>query len=139
VENWWLVVGEPKANTLLAIKRVPLGRQARATVEFPAPAGDGAHALTLYFMCDSYLGCDQVRLQRAVLVDARVCGAVSWPARAGAGLCGSTCQLALQLCDCLSAAGANMSMLCTCGINTTLVAMPMPAAVPSSLIVQRVR
>jgi pre-mRNA-splicing helicase BRR2 len=28
-------------------------------LEFSAPGAQGQHALTLYFMCDSYLGCDQ--------------------------------------------------------------------------------
>merc|ERR1712167_431323 len=35
-EGWWLVIGDPKANSLLCIKR-----------------------FTLSLMCDSYLGCDQ--------------------------------------------------------------------------------
>ena len=60
-ENWWLVVGDAKANTLLAIKRVALQRKARVKLDFVAPAAPGAHHLTLYFMCDSYMGCDQVR------------------------------------------------------------------------------
>ncbi len=59
-ENWWLVVGDPKANTLLAIKRVALQRKARIKLDFVAPASPGSHHLTLFFMCDSYLGCDQV-------------------------------------------------------------------------------
>ncbi|KAK9842537.1 hypothetical protein WJX81_005041 [Elliptochloris bilobata] len=58
-ENWWLVVGEPEANALLAIKRVALQRRQRAKLDFAAPAAPGLHRLTLYFMCDSYLGCDQ--------------------------------------------------------------------------------
>lgn len=58
-ESWWLVVGEPKTNSLLAIKRVPLQRKSRVKLDFNAPASPGAHNLTLYFMCDSYLGCDQ--------------------------------------------------------------------------------
>lgn len=60
-ENWWLVVGEPEANALLAIKRVALQRRQRAKLDFAAPAAPGLHKLTLYFMCDSYLGCDQAR------------------------------------------------------------------------------
>jgi hypothetical protein len=63
-ENWWLVVGEPEANALLAIKRVALQRRQRAKLEFAAPAAPGLHRLTLYFMCDSYLGCDQARARR---------------------------------------------------------------------------
>ncbi len=58
-EAWWLVVGDPKANTLLAIKRVVLQRAAKVKLEFNAPSAAGRHALTLFFMCDSYLGCDQ--------------------------------------------------------------------------------
>ena len=64
-ENWWLVVGEPEANALLAIKRVALQRRQRAKLDFAAPAAPGMHKLTLYFMCDSYLGCDQARLPNA--------------------------------------------------------------------------
>ena len=63
-ENWWLVVGEPEANALLAIKRVALQRRQRAKLDFAAPAAPGLHKLTLYFMCDSYLGCDQARAPR---------------------------------------------------------------------------
>lgn len=58
-EQWWLVLGDPKANTLLAIKRVKLGKAASATLEFTAPAQPGAAKLMLYFMCDSYMGADQ--------------------------------------------------------------------------------
>ena len=59
-ENWWLVVGNPKSNTLLAIKRQALQKKGRAKLEITAPATPGTHHLTLYFMCDSYMGCDQV-------------------------------------------------------------------------------
>jgi pre-mRNA-splicing helicase BRR2 len=66
-EGWWLVVGNPKTNQLLAIKRVNLQRRTKVKLEFAAPAPDasgeegaeGKQQLMLYFMCDSYLGCDQ--------------------------------------------------------------------------------
>eukprot|EP00887_Chlorella_sp_A99_P002917 scaffold6.g2917.t1 len=71
-ENWWLVVGDPAGNGLLAIKRVALQasgagmaggdavlRRAKVRLDFVAPATPGPAALTLFFMCDSYLGCDQ--------------------------------------------------------------------------------
>ncbi|GFR50198.1 hypothetical protein Agub_g12366 [Astrephomene gubernaculifera] len=60
-EGWWLVVGDSRANSLLAIKRVNLGKAARTKLEFaaPPPGPDGSAHLTLYFMCDSWLGCDQ--------------------------------------------------------------------------------
>ncbi|KAJ8543596.1 hypothetical protein K7X08_006119 [Anisodus acutangulus] len=58
-EGWWLVVGDTKSNQLLAIKRVTLQRKSRVKLDFAAPAEAGTRNYTLYFMCDSYLGCDQ--------------------------------------------------------------------------------
>jgi pre-mRNA-splicing helicase BRR2 len=58
-EGWWLLVGDPKANTLLAIKRVKLKSKAGVKLELTAPETAGKHDLTLFFMCDGYAGCDQ--------------------------------------------------------------------------------
>lgn len=58
-EGWWLVVGDTKSNQLLAIKRVALQRKSKVKLEFAAPAEPGKKSYALYFMCDSYLGCDQ--------------------------------------------------------------------------------
>ena len=58
-EAWWLVVGDVKKGTLAAIKRVTLGRKSKVKLEFQAPADAGKVDYTLFFMCDSYLGCDQ--------------------------------------------------------------------------------
>eukprot|EP00741_Cyanophora_paradoxa_P005239 tig00000865_g5079.t1 len=60
-EGWWLVVGDPKGNSLLSIKRVavPPGRKTKIKLDFTAPAAPGDYDLTLYLMCDSYTGCDQ--------------------------------------------------------------------------------
>ncbi|CAA3019026.1 D -box ATP-dependent RNA helicase D 12-like [Olea europaea subsp. europaea] len=58
-EGWWLVVGDTKTNQLLAIKRVTLQRRSRVKLDFTAPAEAGKKTCTLYFICDSSLGCDQ--------------------------------------------------------------------------------
>ena len=94
-ENWWVIVGDPKANSCLAIKRVTLekslmvrercsvhpamcaitpaihvlalclhrclcmGCSGQVKLEFPASESAGTHDYTLYFMSDSYMGCDQ--------------------------------------------------------------------------------
>jgi len=58
-ESWWLLVGDKRRNALLCIKRVTLQAALRAKLQFTAPEALGAHELTLYFMSDSYLGCDQ--------------------------------------------------------------------------------
>ena len=58
-EGWWLVVGDTNSNQLLAIKRVALQRKAKVKLDFDAPAEPGQETYTIYFMCDSYLGCDQ--------------------------------------------------------------------------------
>jgi pre-mRNA-splicing helicase BRR2 len=63
-EGWWLVVGQPATNAIVAIKRVTLSEKA-ATVSLPfaVPEGLGGGGtpakFRLYFMADSYLGCDQ--------------------------------------------------------------------------------
>ena len=58
-EGWWLLVGDTKSNQLLAIKRVSLQRNAKVKLKFAAPADAGEKQYNLYFMCDSYMGCDQ--------------------------------------------------------------------------------
>ncbi|KAL9003427.1 MAG: hypothetical protein Q9188_003696 [Gyalolechia gomerana] len=58
MENWWLVVGEEKTKSLLAIKRVTIGRQLDMKLEYVVPSA-GSHDLTLYLMSDSYMGVDQ--------------------------------------------------------------------------------
>jgi len=59
-EGWWLVVGNPTTNTLHAIKRITVAKPQVATLlEFKAPEEAGTYDLKVYFMCDSYFGCDQ--------------------------------------------------------------------------------
>lgn len=57
-EGWWVVVGNTKTNTLTSIKRITLYQKASVKLEFMAP-DIGTHEYTLFFMCDSYMGCDQ--------------------------------------------------------------------------------
>jgi pre-mRNA-splicing helicase BRR2 len=58
MENWWLVVGDEKTKSLLAIKRVTIGRRLETRLEYIVPTA-GEHELTLYLMSDSYVGVDQ--------------------------------------------------------------------------------
>jgi pre-mRNA-splicing helicase BRR2 len=60
-EGWWIVVGSVADNSLLSIKRaaVPAEGVADFRMEFAAPDRVGPHKLTLFFMSDSYLRCDQ--------------------------------------------------------------------------------
>lgn len=57
-EGWWVVIGDPKSNTLLSIKRVSLARSAKVKLELVC-GSPGRHTYTLYYMSDSYLGADQ--------------------------------------------------------------------------------
>jgi pre-mRNA-splicing helicase BRR2 len=58
MENWWLVVGEESSKTLLAIKRITIGKSLNVRLEYTVPT-PGKHDLKLYLMSDSYLGVDQ--------------------------------------------------------------------------------
>jgi pre-mRNA-splicing helicase BRR2 len=57
-EAWWVLVADVRSKKLLTIKRVTLTARAAATLQFVAPDA-GEHTLTLYAVCDSYMGCDQ--------------------------------------------------------------------------------
>ncbi|KAJ3033781.1 DEIH-box ATPase [Rhizophlyctis rosea] len=60
-EGWWVVVGEVETKTLLAIKRVTVGRKGLVKLEFLAPEDGrvGKREFKIYTMCDSYVGVDQ--------------------------------------------------------------------------------
>merc|ERR1711964_181270 len=62
-ESWWLVVGSEKDKQLLAIKRITLNAASKPVVnvklDVELPAEAGKKSCTLYFMSDSYNGCDQ--------------------------------------------------------------------------------
>eukprot|EP00052_Salpingoeca_macrocollata_P008148 m.64806 g.64806 ORF g.64806 m.64806 type:complete len:2134 (+) comp16452_c0_seq1:64-6465(+) len=58
-EAWWLVIGNPEQNSMSSIKRVVLQQQSTVQLDFVAPSEPGEHKFKLYFMCDSYAGCDQ--------------------------------------------------------------------------------
>jgi len=58
MENWWLVVGEESSKTLLAIKRITIGRLLNLRLEYTVPT-PGEHDLKLFLMSDSYVGVDQ--------------------------------------------------------------------------------
>ncbi|KAJ2981693.1 hypothetical protein NQ176_g1869 [Zarea fungicola] len=60
MENWWLVVGEDKTNSLLAIKRITIGQELNVRLEYTVPT-PGDHNLKLLLMSDSYVGVDQER------------------------------------------------------------------------------
>jgi pre-mRNA-splicing helicase BRR2 len=57
-ENFWLVVGDQKQRTLLAIKKVTVGREWKGRVEYTVME-PGEKELTLFLVSDSYLGVDQ--------------------------------------------------------------------------------
>ena len=57
-EGWWVVIGDPKANGLISIKRLTLQQKAKVKLDFVAPS-PGRHSYVLFFMSDSYMGCDQ--------------------------------------------------------------------------------
>ncbi|CAO2656748.1 Nn.00g055510.m01.CDS01 [Neocucurbitaria sp. VM-36] len=57
-ESWWLVVGDQKEHSLLAIKKVPILRKLETVLEFTLEKA-GTTELTLYLVSDSYLGVDQ--------------------------------------------------------------------------------
>jgi len=57
-EGWWVVIGDDK--NLISIKRLHrLGNTNTSILDFTAAHQEGKKEYTLYFMSDSYMGCDQ--------------------------------------------------------------------------------
>ena len=56
-----MILGDNKNNKIHAIKRVNFGTSLNVDLMFVAPEA-GEHEVTLYLMCDSYVGCDQVNI-----------------------------------------------------------------------------
>ncbi|MFN9907826.1 MAG: hypothetical protein ACK56F_17140 [bacterium] len=56
-ENWWVLIGDNKQNKLHVIKRLKIGLETKVTLTFNTP-DTGKYNLTLYVLCDSYVGCD---------------------------------------------------------------------------------
>lgn len=54
----WLVIGEESTKSLLAIKRVTIGRKLTVKLEYVVST-PGKHTLSISLMCDSYVGVDQ--------------------------------------------------------------------------------
>jgi pre-mRNA-splicing helicase BRR2 len=61
-ELWWIIVGDPRTNKLLSIKRVMWKGQSEVTnvfdIEVSQPKSGNA-TYKVYLFCDSYVGCDQ--------------------------------------------------------------------------------
>lgn len=57
-EGWWVVIGDPKNNSLLSIKRLSLQQKAKVKLDFVAPS-QGRYNYVIFFMSDAYMGCDQ--------------------------------------------------------------------------------
>ena len=53
-----MVIGDPKSNSLISIKRLTLQHKAKVRLDFMAPA-TGRHSYVLFYMSDAYMGCDQ--------------------------------------------------------------------------------
>lgn len=53
-----MVIGDPRSNSLLSIKRLTLQQKAKVKMDFVAPAS-GHYNYVCYFMSDAYMGCDQ--------------------------------------------------------------------------------
>ena len=57
-EMWWLIVGNKKTNKVFTTKRCILKQESKLALTFDKDPETTSY--TLYALCDSYLGCDQV-------------------------------------------------------------------------------
>jgi pre-mRNA-splicing helicase BRR2 len=55
-ENWFVIL-VAEQREVLRIERVQFER--RCEIVFPLPHAEAAQNLNIYFLCDSYIGCDR--------------------------------------------------------------------------------
>ena len=66
-ESWWIVLGNPATDELLALKRISmrngpnetLSNKASTSISFETPEHLGKHSYTLQLISDGYLGLDR--------------------------------------------------------------------------------
>jgi pre-mRNA-splicing helicase BRR2 len=59
IEEWWILIGDVENNQIKTTKRMAVTKPGKVKLQFIAPSTPGEHEFKLYFMCDSYVGCDQ--------------------------------------------------------------------------------
>lgn len=57
--SWFLLIGNPAKNELLAMKRIAFKRYASKRLTLCLPQSFAEEQLEIYLMCDSYIGLDQ--------------------------------------------------------------------------------
>lgn len=57
--TWFLMVGNPRTNELLGMKRVAFKRFTTKEITISLPEDFGGGPLELHLICDSYIGLDQ--------------------------------------------------------------------------------
>ena len=53
-----MVIGDPKSNSVISMKRLTLQQKAKVKLDFVAPP-PGKHSYEHYYTSDAYMGCDQ--------------------------------------------------------------------------------
>jgi hypothetical protein len=60
--SYFLIIGCPMTNEILAMKRLSFSRFATKQLSVALPQSFRTDKIELYLMCDSYIGLDQVHL-----------------------------------------------------------------------------
>ena len=70
--SYFLIVGNPKKNDILAIKRVSMNRFTSKNLTIALPDDFKTQKLEIYLMSDSYIGLDQYHLIDILNVNALI-------------------------------------------------------------------
>lgn len=66
-EYWWLVIGDKGRNMLLYVKKIQFNEKVQKVCDFSFEK-EGEYNLSVFLICDSYLGCDtEIQDMKAVI------------------------------------------------------------------------